>query len=203
MQTLFTLALFAATAGLMAWAANRVFRPVPWRTIVLLAGIVCLYECVPLFTPQVDFPGTLAYSAYPWKATGRESGRANTGIVFTQLAPWTRAARDLILAGEAPLWNRKVAAGAPLLANQQTAIFHPFTLLSFLLLPIGKAFTLTAALRLFFVLFFAFILFRAWDVGDAAAFFGAVAYTFCTFHIIWLLFPLGLATMMLPLALAA
>lgn len=202
-STLLALVLFVLAACGMAAAANRVFRPVSWRMVALLAGIVCLYECVPLFTPSVDFPGTLAYHAYPWKATGHEGVRANTGIVFTQLAPWTRVARDLILAGEAPLWNRKVAAGTPLLANQQTAIFHPFTLLSFLLLPMGKAFTLSAALRLFFVLFFAFVLFRAWDVGDAAALFGAVAYTFCTFHIIWLLFPLGLATMMVPLALAA
>src|SRR5260370_23792150 len=155
-SALLTLLLFVATVCFIAVAANRVFRRVPWRMVALLAGIACLYECVPLFTPGVDFPGTLAYHAYPWKATGREGVRANTGIVFTQLAPWTSLARDLILSGDVPLWNRRVAAGAPLLANQQTAIFPPFTLLAFLLLPIWKAFTLTAALRLFFVLFFAF-----------------------------------------------
>jgi hypothetical protein len=202
MPTLLAIALFLAAACGMVWLCNRVFTPVPRRLAALLIAIVCLYEGAALFTPRVDFPAA-AYPAYPWKALGRAAVPANTGIVFTQLAPWTRAALDQILAGQLPLWNRDSAAGAPLLANQQTAIFHPFTLLAFLLLPLGKAFTLTAALRLFFVLLFAFVLFRAWDVGDAAALFGAVAYTFCTFHIVWLLFPLGLATMMLPLALAA
>ena len=93
------------------------------------------------------------------------------------------------------------ASGAPLLANQQTAIFHPFTLLG-ILLPLGKAFTLSASLRLFPVAFFTFVLLRDWEIGTGAAIFGAVAYTFCSFHIVWLLFPLGLATMMLPVCLA-
>ncbi len=35
----------------------------------------------------------------------------------------------------------------------------------------------------------------------APAIYGALAYTFCTFHAVWLLFPLGLTTMMLPLVL--
>jgi hypothetical protein len=202
MPTLLAIVLFLAAAGVLVALSNRVFTPVSPRLAALLLAIICLYEGAALFTPRVDFPAA-AYPAYPWKALGRAPLPANTGIVFTQLAPWTRAARDQILAGELPLWNRDSAAGAPLLANQQTAIFHPFTLLAFLLLPLGKAFTLTAALRLFFVLLFTFVFFRAWDVGNAAALFGAVAYTFCTFHIVWLLFPLGLATMMLPLALAA
>ncbi len=40
------------------------------------------------------------------------------------------------------------------------------------------------------------------SLGPLAAIYGSVAYTFSTFHIVWLLFPLGLATMMLPVALA-
>jgi hypothetical protein len=123
--------------------------------------------------------------------------------VFTQLAPWTETARDSLLRGEAPLWNRRSAAGAPLLANQQTAIFHPFTLLG-LLLPIGKAFTLAAVLRLFTLQLFLYAFLRNWNIHPAAAAAGAIAYAFSTFNIVWLLFPLGLATWgVVPALLAA
>jgi Bacterial membrane protein YfhO len=198
---LLTLVLFVAASAALAAAWNRFFDRVPWRIVALFVALAAVHHAETLFTGRVDLPATLAFHAYPWKATGAPPANANTGIVFTQLAPWTRIARDQVLSGTMPLWNRHAAGGTPLLANQQTAIFHPFTLLG-LPLTVGKAFTLTAALRLFVVLFFTFVLLRGWGLSDGASIFGAVAYAFCTFHIVWLLFPLGLATMMLPVALA-
>lgn len=198
---LLTLVMFLAASAAVAAAWNRFFDRVPWRIVALFVALAAAHQAETLFTARVDLPANLAFHAYPWKATGAPAANANTGIVFTQLAPWTRIARDQVLAGTMPLWNRHAAGGAPLLANQQTAIFHPFTLLG-LPLTVGKAFTLTAALRLFVVLFFTFVLLRGWGLRDGASVFGAVAYAFCTFHIVWLLFPLGLATMMLPVALA-
>jgi len=176
------------------------FPRVPRRYVLLFLLLTLAYQSRTIFTDKVDIPGNLAFVAYPWQALNRPAVRANTGIVFTQLVPWTRVARDELLRGRMPLWNRTSASGTPLLANQQTALFHPFTLLG-LWLPIGKAFTLSASLRLFTLLFFSFVLFRLWGAGEAAALFGAVAYTFCAFHIIWLLFPLGLSSMMLPVVL--
>src|SRR5438128_3277754 len=193
---------FAISIGIAAlW--NRFFRHVPWRLVALFIAIVAAYEATTLFTTRVDFPGQLAYVAYPWKAIGRPAISANTGIVFTQLAPWTRVARDQILNREWPLWNRFAGCGTPLLASQQSAIFHPFTLISFLLLPIGKAFTLTASLRLFTILFFTFCLVRQWQVRDSVAIFAAISYAFCVFHVVWLLFAHVAATMMLPVCMAA
>jgi hypothetical protein len=193
--------LFAMTAAAIVAVCNRFLRPVPLRAALVLWLVCAAYQAPTLFSRKVDVPGGLAFVAYPWQAAGGTAVRANTGIVLTQLVPWTRVARDSILAGEAPLWNPYAASGTPLLANQQTAIFHPFTLLG-LLLPIGKAFTLSACLRLFVVAFFTFVLLQQWELGVAAACFGAIAYTFCTFHVVWLLFPLGLASMMLPACLA-
>jgi hypothetical protein len=200
-MTLLTVALFVLTSGAIIWTWNRFFAPVPWRVAAALWLLCAAYQSTTLFTSRVDVPGNLAFVAYPWQATGRPAVKANTGILFTQIAPWTRIARDTLRAGEAPLWNRMSASGAPLLANQQTAIFHPLTFLG-ILLPLGKAFTLSASLRLFLVAFFTFILLRNWEIATGAAMFGAAAYTFCSFHIVWLLFPLGLSTMMLPICLA-
>lgn len=201
MRRVLTFVLFAIVSCGIVLIWNRSFAPVSWRVVTLFLLLVSGYQAQTLFTRKVDVPGNLAFVAYPWRALNRPPVRANTGIVFTQIAPWTRVARDAVLQGDAPLWNRYSASGAPLLANQQTAIFHPFTLLG-LFLPLGKAFTLSACLRLFVVLLFTYIFLWNFELSSAAAVFGAIAYAFCSFHAIWLLFPLGLATMMLPACLA-
>jgi hypothetical protein len=201
MVTLFSLLLFLSASAAMVWLWNRFFEPVPWRIAAGFIAAVTVYQSTTLLTPRVDLPTRVFFNAYPWKALGVEPDSANTGIVVAQIAPWTEVAVKAIRSGEWPLWNRYSASGSLLLANQQTAIFHPFTLLSFLLLPTGKAFTLTASLRLFSCLLFTFLLLRRQKLSTAPAVFGAAAYTFSTFHIVWLLFPLGLATFMLPIAL--
>lgn len=198
---LLTPGLFAVSGIVLVWSWNRFFEPVAPRVALALWLICAAYGAGALFTPKVDPPGGLAFVAYPWQAMQRPAAKANTGIVFTQIVPWTRAARDAIRSGDAPLWNRNSAAGSPLLANQQTAIYHPFTLVG-LLLTIGKSFTLSAALRLFCVSFFTFVFLREQDIGTSGAFWGAIAFTFCVFHVVWLLFPLGLASMMLMPCLA-
>jgi hypothetical protein len=199
-KVLLTLLIFAAASAAMAALWNRWFLTVPWRITGLFFVLCALWQAQTLFTSNVDVPGNLAFHAWPWKAIDGPPANANTGIVFTQLAPWTRIARDELTSGTLPLWNRHSAGGAPLLANQQTALFHPFTLLG-LPLTVGKAFTLSASLRLFTLLFFTFVLLRGFGLRDGPSIFGAVAYAFCSFHVVWLLFPLGLATMMLPVAL--
>ncbi|HYI10190.1 MAG TPA: YfhO family protein [Thermoanaerobaculia bacterium] len=195
-----TLVLFLLASFGVAALWNRFFDPVPWRLAGLFVLICAAWQAETLFTRKVDLLAA-PHNVPPWQAARVAPVRANTGIVFSQLAPWTRNARNQLLSGELPLWNRSSAAGAPLLANQQTAIFHPFTLLG-LPLSVGKAFTLSAALRIFVLLFFTFVFLRGFGMSADAALFGAVAYAFCTFHVVWLLFPLGLATMMLPVALA-
>lgn len=184
----------------LAW--NAFFRPIPWRIVLGIYVAIALYQGETLFTRKVDLPGGLAYWVYPWKALNREPVRANTGIAFQELIAWTETAREIVKSGEVPLWNRRLGSGTPLLSDQQHAIAHPFTLLG-LYLPIGKAWTLSVALRLFFSLFFFFVFLRNHDVHEGAAFFGAIAYGFSVFHIVTLLMTLGLTMMMLPMTLAA
>jgi hypothetical protein len=194
--------IFIAASLALVFAWNALFRPVPWRIVLAIYAAIFIYQGETLFTSKVDLPGGLAYHAYPWKALGREGVRANTGIAFQQLIAWTETAREIVKRGEAPLWNRRIGSGTPLLSDQQHTIAHPFTLLG-LYLPIGKAWTLSVALRLFFALFFFFVFLRNWGFRDGPALFGAIAYGFSTFHIVTLLMPLGLTMMSLPMALAA
>ena len=194
--------IFIAVSLALVFAWNALFQRVPWRIVLGIYAAIAIYQGETLFTRKVDLPGGLAYHAYPWKALGREAVRANTGIAFQQLIAWTETAREIVKSGQAPLWNRRIGSGTPLLSDQQHTIAHPFTLLLGLYLPIGKAWTLSVALRLFFALFFFYIFLRNWDFRDGPALFGAIAYGFSTFHIVTLLMPLGLTMMSLPMALA-
>jgi len=193
--------LFFAVTFVLVLAWNRLFGRVPWRAVLGIWLAISLYQGETLFTNKIDVPARFAYHVYPWKALGREPVNVNTGLVLREMVAWTETAREIVKSGEAPLFNRRLGAGTPLLSDQQSSIVHPFTLLG-LFLPIGKAWTLSVALRLFFALFFLFVFLRNWGFRDEAAFFGAIAYGFSTFHLVTLLMPLGLTIMMLPMALA-
>src|SRR5512141_3242381 len=100
-----TLTLFAVAAAGIAFVWNRSFTKVPVRIALLFALLTIAYESATLFSSKVDLPA-LSYNSYPWQSIGKKAAHANTGIVFTQLAPWTNAARRSLSRHELPLWNR-------------------------------------------------------------------------------------------------
>jgi hypothetical protein len=195
-----TVLFFAVTLALvLVWRA--LFRPVPWRVVFGIWLAISIYQGETLFSGRIDVPARFAYHLQPWKSLHRQPVMVNTGLALREMIPWTNTAREILKSGEAPLWNRTLGGGTPLLSDQQSSIAHPFTLLG-LYLPIGKAWTLSVALRLFFALFFMFVLLKNWELHDLAALFGAIAYGFSTFHLVTLLMPLGLTIMMMPMTLA-
>ncbi len=80
------------------------------------------------------FPGVLAGEVLFW------------GLPSLQFYPWREFAFEQIAAGHLPAWNPLVGAGAPLLANYQTAVFYPPNWLH-LLLPDAHAMSIVAVLH--------------------------------------------------------
>jgi hypothetical protein len=70
------------------------------------------------------------------------------GLPALQFYPWREFAFDMLRAGQLPLWNPYNGAGAPLIANYQSALFYPFTWFG-LVLPLAWAMSVTAVLHLF------------------------------------------------------
>ncbi|MGC9327185.1 MAG: hypothetical protein ACP5I1_06105, partial [Candidatus Hinthialibacter sp.] len=54
------------------------------------------------------------------------------GDIPLQFYPWKCYARDMLASGEIPYWNPYTHAGAPFLANLQSAVFYPLDWLLFL-----------------------------------------------------------------------
>jgi hypothetical protein len=70
------------------------------------------------------------------------------GLPALQFYPWREYAWELIRAGQLPLWNGYNGAGAPLLANYQSALLYPLNWPGFFL-PLASAMSITAVLHLF------------------------------------------------------
>lgn len=70
------------------------------------------------------------------------------GLPSLQFYPWREYAFDMLRGGQLPLWNPYNGAGAPLIANYQSALFYPLSWLG-LVLPLAWAMSVTAVLHLF------------------------------------------------------
>jgi hypothetical protein len=70
------------------------------------------------------------------------------GLPSLQFYPWREYAFDLIRGGQLPLWNIYNGAGAPLLANYQSALLYPLNWPG-LILPLAWSMSVTAVAHLF------------------------------------------------------
>ncbi|MEO8610813.1 MAG: hypothetical protein ABI690_23150 [Chloroflexota bacterium] len=70
------------------------------------------------------------------------------GLPSLQFYPWREYAFDLLRNGQLPLWNSFNGAGAPLLANYQSALLYPLNWFG-LILPLAWSMSITAVLHLF------------------------------------------------------
>lgn len=70
------------------------------------------------------------------------------GLPALQFYPWREYAFEALRGGQFPFWNPYNGAGAPLIANYQSALFYPLNWLG-LALPLGFAMSITAVFHLF------------------------------------------------------
>jgi hypothetical protein len=70
------------------------------------------------------------------------------GLPALQFYPWRDYAFDLLRSGQLPLWNPYNGAGAPLLANYQSALLYPLNWFG-LIMPLAWSMSVTAVLHLF------------------------------------------------------
>ncbi|MGH9316143.1 MAG: hypothetical protein ACRD1P_03410, partial [Thermoanaerobaculia bacterium] len=106
-----------------------------------------------------------------------------------QIAPWAKAVRTAWRQGELPLRDRWNGCGTPLSSNGQSCAFSPLTFWT-LALPLGQAFTLQAALKLFLAMTGMWLWLTELRVGSPAALFGSIVFAFSFTMTPWIYFPL-------------
>jgi hypothetical protein len=193
---LYILALYA----LGVWRVD-----IPRRIALLFYLLVLVYLWRPLTQPVTIIAGDVVRLAAPWSelhAPGRppvskfEVSNANLQDVTMQIAPWAHQVREAWRSGEIPLWNAAAGCGYPLLANGQSTPLSPLRLLT-LPLPFAYAYTAECALKLLLALTLTFLFCRR-RYSTSASVLAAIAFSFSTWMLIWLQFPIGGASALLP-----
>jgi len=147
--------------------------------------------------------GDILSTLPPW-AHGAVTPPRNATVSdpVTQYLPWQHLVRDAWLHGRIPQWNPGALSGAPLLANDESAPFSPFTLVA---LPFDPARGLTIAMlsKLLVAGVGMGVFVRLLGVRRSGAVVAAVAYAGCSFMVVWMGHPQSSVAAIMPWAFAA
>ena len=196
---------YAVTAAFTIWLASRFVARVPLRIAVLLVLLPLVFTGEAVLRGRVYGPVDLYNGIDPWRQPALDRGAppaANpilSDLAFANL-PWRAAVRELIANGRAPLWNRFILSGNPLLGSAGAAVFHPSTWLA-IFLPVPLSWTFTCTLTLFLALLCGWAFFRELELDPIPALVGAVGWAFSSYMVFFLGWSVGLSTASFPLLL--
>jgi hypothetical protein len=195
----------AALYAIGVWLVRRAGLELPRRIALLFYLLVLVYLWRPLTRDVTIIAGDVVRLAAPWSelyAPNRppvskfEVSNANLQDVTMQIAPWAHQVREAWRSFEIPLWNAAAGGGYPLLANGQSTPLSPLRLVT-LPLPFAYAYTAECALKLLIALVLTFLFCRR-RYSTEASVLAAIAFSFSTWMLIWLQFPIAGASALLP-----
>lgn len=166
----------------------------------VLAALVAGFFAEPLFGGKVlSSADVLLVSASFRDHRGPHYEPANRLLMdpVLQFQPWIEFNRKMIRQGRLPLWNSHAGCGAPHLANGQSAVFDPFQIIAY----VGRlpdAYGWMAAARLWVAGLGMFFLARSWGLGPWGRWFSGLAFPFCGFLVVWLLYPVTNVAIWMP-----
>jgi hypothetical protein len=159
--------LYAATlALLLVGALWRWYDPVPGRVLAVFAVALGVLFGSALFGGRVLLPLDNLRGEVPFRLLppSQPTGNVLQGDLIELVAPSLAAARVGLTAGRWPLWNSRVGAGMPLLADPQAQALAPLALLALPFSPVRGA-AVMAALRVGLALVFTFLLLLRQGLG--------------------------------------
>ncbi|WP_448545979.1 YfhO family protein [Roseiflexus sp.] len=167
-----------------------------------LALIIVLFYWHPIFKGKALVPTDLLfiYSAFRKAAPEGFTGPSNPEItdpVF-KFYPWQIVMREALSERQFPLWNPYQFCGTPLLANGESAILYPMTILG-LLLPVPQAWNLSILLRIFIAGFGMYLFTRSIGISSFGSAFAALVIAFSGSMTVWLNYPIGYVYAWMPL----
>ena len=181
---------------LARWARGR-----PVAVAAFAYAALAVAFLAPGLAPGHTISGSdLLWSSAPWD-TSRPAGMRLFGAngdltdAATVFQPLQQEVRHRL--PDTPLWNPDIQGGRPLLADQQSAVFSPFSLPTYVL-PYWWSLSLVAALKILVACLGTFLLARALGIRDGPAFVAGLAYGFSLFFVVWLPWPLTSVWALLP-----
>lgn len=171
-----------------------------WLLSAVLFALLVMVNYAPVLLGKIPFPRDLVLQFPAWTGTPRTEplqSHADIGDLVTQIYPFRALAARSIRAGKLPLWNPQFLAGAPFLANAQSALFYPPNMLYYVL-PVPVAWTICIMLRMFLAMLFMAWFMRSVGASRAGSVFSGIVFGFCGFTTAWQGYPIGDAAVWLP-----
>lgn len=171
--------------------------------ILIVFGLVVVFAFPYWAKGLIPFPADhLVNSFPPWQYYfGLPVKNAAMPDVITQMYPWKHLVINLWKSGQWPLWNPYNFSGSPLLANYQSAVFHPFNFL-FFLLPEVDAWSFLILLQPLLAGLFTYLFCRELKLSQEASLLSSIAFMFCGFITTWMAYgTMAYALLWLPLIL--
>jgi len=160
--------------------------------------LACLFLWRSVFAGEVFLPAGLLGHIAPWKNhLGIEPLPPWNPLRWDGIAqfyPWRRYAALSVRAGIFPFWNPYQFCGTPFVANSQSAVFYPGSLVFYLIPDTARAFACSAVLHLTLCGWFTYLLLRRLRCSEAAALAGGIVFAFSAWQVSWLQLPTFLAT---------
>ncbi len=175
----------------------RLSLPVVLVLAAVLAGVVTRGVWL---HGEVFSPADLALMHAPWDSVAPEDFVPSNPVLsdqVTQFQPWFKLTAERAAAGELPLWNPRAAAGQPLIANLQSAVFSPFALWR-RVLSFDHALLAAALSKMLLAASGMALLLRLWKRSTAATALASLAFAFGGFQCVWLGWPQASTSAFLP-----
>ncbi len=145
-----------------------------------------------LFTAGVLLPGAMLSGFAPFGSDPQAPWNILQWDALGQYFPWRFYAAQQLQSGVLPLWNPHQFAGAPFIANGQSAVFYPLNFPFWLAAStsgIARAFGISALLHTLLAGLGTYALLQNWKCSRAASLVGAVAFGFCGYLAAWIVLP--------------
>ncbi len=181
---------------LRRWARTR-----PVAAAAALYTLLAVVFLAPGLLPDHTISGSdYLWTSAPWNTSRPADVRpfgANRELVdpVTVFQPFLQYTRDQ--QPGVPLWNPHIQAGRPFLADQQSAVFSPFSVPSYVL-PFWWSLSFVGVLKLVVAALGTFLLGRALGMRFAGAFLAGLVYAFGLFFVVWLPWPLPAVWALIP-----
>ncbi len=182
------------------------WRPEPATLLTILTAVifVALWGSV-LVGHRYLLDGSILYALAPWAGSpgAHVIGNSAASDPIRQFLPWTEVVGAAFRQGHLPLWNPFALSGKPLMANDQSSPFSPFTLIALPFSSTAYGMSLAMLAKLWVAGIGMALYLRLVGIRSLAATFGGIVYASSSFMVVWLGWPQSSVAALAPWVFAA
>ncbi len=149
--------------------------------------------------------GSILYALPPWAGSPGPHviGNSAASDPIRQFLPWTTLVGAAFRQGHLPLWDPLALSGKPLVANDQSSPFSPFTLIALPFRSTAYGMSLAMLAKLWVAGIGMAIYLRLVGARSLAATFGGIVHASSSFMVVWLGWPQSSVAALAPWVFAA